>query len=175
MKRLLLLRHAKTEQVNKDTPADAERQLTERGRNDAPRVGRAMREKGYKPDLILCSPSTRTRQTLELANAELQSPAKTEFVDAIYAAGAQKLISLFRGIPDSAGSAMVVGHNPGFEDCAALLVDEKKSRREKTDSSGEKFPTSAVAVVDFDIPYWKELSAHSGSLVDFIRPKDLES
>jgi phosphohistidine phosphatase len=174
MKRLLLLRHAKTEQVNKDTPADAERQLTERGRNDAPMVGRALREKGYKPDLILCSPSMRTRQTLELTNAELQSSAKIEFVEAIYAAGAQKLLALFRGIPDSAASAMVVGHNPGFEDCAALLVDEKRSKLEKTGSGGEKFPTSAVAVLDFDIQHWKELVAHSGSLIDFIRPKDLK-
>ncbi len=173
MKRLLLLRHAKTEQANKDTPADAERQLTERGRNDAPKVGRAIREKGYKPDLILCSPSTRTRQTLELANAELQSSAKIEFVDTIYAAGAQKLMSLFRATSDSAASIMAVGHNPGFEDCAALLIDEKRSGRKKMGSEGEKFPTSAVAVLDFDIQHWKNLAAHSGQLTDFIRPKDL--
>src|SRR5689334_2765357 len=86
MKRVFLFRHAKTEQVNKDTPADAARALTERGRKDSPRVGRAMREKGYQPDLILCSTSTRTRQTWEFANAELHSTAKVEFVEELYAA-----------------------------------------------------------------------------------------
>src|SRR4029077_13619038 len=117
VKRLFLLRHAKTERANKDTPADAERALTERGRAEACAVGREMRKRSYAPDLILCSPSRRTRQTLELANAEIGSAAKVEYIPAIYAAGARQLMALFQGLPDAAREPLVIGHNPGFEDC----------------------------------------------------------
>jgi phosphohistidine phosphatase len=171
MKRLYLLRHAKTEQANKDTPADVSRVLTETGRRDAPKVGCAMRVKAYFPDLILCSPSARTRQTLQLANAELRSPAPIEYVDAIYAAGANRLLALFRGLQNNVQAALVVGHNPGFEDCVALLINPEEAL--DPTFAGEKFPTSALLVLDFDIGAWKELAPHIGKVVDFIRPKDL--
>jgi phosphohistidine phosphatase len=176
MKRLFLFRHAKTEQANKDTPADAARALTERGRKDSPRVGRAVREKGYQPDRILCSTSTRTRQTWEFANAELQSSAKVEFLESLYAAGAREIVQLLRGLPDNVKKPLLVGHNPGFEECAALLAQDSAdpAAHFRFDSIQEKFPTAAVAVFDFKIAHWKELAPHTGTLVDFIRPKDLE-
>ncbi|HEX3665955.1 MAG TPA: histidine phosphatase family protein [Rhizomicrobium sp.] len=170
MKRLYLLRHAKTEQANKDTPADASRMLTETGRRDAPKIGRAMRAKGYLPDLILCSPSTRTRQTLDLANTELRSAAPVEFVNAIYAASAARLLTLFQDLPE-VRAPLIVGHNPGFEDSAKLLISSKTAPGEER--AGEKFPTSALLVLDFAINAWKELVPRTGAVADFIRPKDL--
>ena len=176
MKRLFLFRHAKTEQVNKDTPADAARALTERGRKDSPRVGRAMREKGYQPDLILCSTSTRTRQTWEFGNAELHSTAKVEFVEELYAADAREIVQMIRQLPDSVKNPLLVGHNPGFEECAALLARDSKdpAAHFRFDSIQEKFPTAALVVLDFDIAHWKDLAPHTGILTDFIKPKDLE-
>lgn len=170
MKRLYLLRHAKTEQANKDTPADASRALTETGRKDAPKVGRAMRAKGYLPDLILCSPSTRTRQTLDLANTELHSTAPVEFVNVIYAASVPRLLTFFRSLPD-VSAPLIVGHNPGFEDSAKLLISSERALGEG--GAGEKFPTSALLVLDFGIDAWKDLTPHTGVVVDFICPKDL--
>jgi phosphohistidine phosphatase len=175
MKRLFLLRHAKTEQANKDTPADSERSLTERGRTDAPLVGRAMRGKGYVPDLILCSPSVRTRQTLELAQREFNGNARTEFVNAIYAASVRQLVQIIRDISDRARMPMLVGHNPGFEECAALLMSKSDAAAEGFDSNIEKFPTSALVVLDFSISHWKYIKPHTGKLVDFNRPKDLKN
>ena len=174
MKRLFLLRHAKTEQANKDTPADAERALTARGREDAPLVGRAMREKGYVPDLILCSPSVRTRQTLELAQREFGGDARVEFVNAIYAASVRQLLQIIRDIPDRARKPMLVGHNPGFEECAALLMNKSDAAATGFEPNGDKFPTSALIVFDFAVSHWKELKPHSGKLVDFIRPKEMK-
>ena len=169
MKRLFLMRHAKTEQANKDTPADAERALTERGRAEAPAVGRAMHKRGYEPDLILCSPSRRTRQTLELANAELGSTAKVQYDSVIYAAGARQLLVLFRKLTDEVQQPLVVGHNPGFEDCLSLLPQTPQVQA----GGGDKFPTGALAVLQFEVSAWRELSPHSGTLVEFIRPKEL--
>jgi phosphohistidine phosphatase len=176
MKRLLLLRHAKTEDINKDTPADRERVLTERGRRDAPRIGRAMDVKGYLPHLILCSPSTRTRQTLELAAAEFGENVPTRFVEEIYNARASELIELIRDVPTDVSRLLLVGHNPGFEDVARTLV--KKSVDPETRALAamlkEKFPTCALAVVDFDIEDWSDIAPSTGELRDFTRPKDLD-
>ena len=176
MKRVFLLRHAKAEQANKDTPADSERPLTERGRKDAPLVGLAMREKGYSPDLILCSPSTRTRETLELAQGQFDGKAHVEFVEELYAASARKVAQIIRELPDKARKPLLVGHNPGFEECASLLAgksDDPKAHA-RFNSLTEKFPTSALAVLDFDVAQWKDVESHSGALIDFIRPKDLK-
>lgn len=175
MKRLLLLRHAKTEQADKDTPADSERRLTEHGREDAVLVGRAMRTKGYSADLILCSPSRRTQQTLELASSEWDVRAKAEIVSSIYAASAERLIRLFQGLPDSAGQVLVIGHNPGLEDAAGLLAADNRNSGPYTDELDEKFPTGALAVFDFDIARWAELAPQSGTLVDFIQPEAMKS
>jgi phosphohistidine phosphatase len=176
MKRLLLLRHAKTEDINKDTPADRERVLTERGRRDAPRVGRAMDVKGYVPDLILCSPSTRTRQTLELAAAEFGGDVPTEFVEEIYDARASELMGLLRDLPANVARPLLVGHNPGFEDLARALVKKsgEPGARALVAALKEKFPTCALAVIDFDIENWDRLAPSTGELHDFIRPKDLD-
>lgn len=171
MKRLFLLRHAKTEQADKDTPADADRVLTERGRSDAPLVGREMRKKGYQPDLILCSPSARTRQTLELAMEEFGGSPEIRTVDSIYAAGARDIVALVRKLPRAVERPMIVGHNPSFEEAAVLLVGEAGAA--KFDSFGEKFPTAALAVIDFDTDDWKTVEPGEGELADFIKPKDL--
>jgi phosphohistidine phosphatase len=176
MKRLFLLRHAKTEQSNKDTPADAARALTERGRKDARRIGEAMRQKGYEPDLILCSPSQRTRETLELADGDLETGVKTDFVEDLYAASARDIVQLLRQLPAAVRKPLLVGHNPGFEDCAALLAGKAGDSvaRARFNSLTEKFPTAALVVLDFDVAKWKDLAPHTGALADFIRPKDLE-
>ena len=175
MKRLFLLRHAKAEQANKDTPADCERPLTGRGRSDASLVGEAMRKKGYSPDLILCSPSVRTRETLELAQSEFGGKARAEFLEALYAASARKIAQIVRDLPENARKPLLVGHNPGFEECAALLMNKSEAATKRFDSNVEKFPTCALVVLDFDISLWKDVKPHTGKLADFIRPKDLRT
>ena len=67
-RRLLLLRHAKSAWPDL---ADSERPLNDRGRRDAPAMGRWLRDKGYVPDLVLCSTAQRTRDTWALVAGEL--------------------------------------------------------------------------------------------------------
>jgi phosphohistidine phosphatase len=175
MKRLLLLRHAKSEQAKKDTPEDRERALTDRGRQDAPRIGRYMRTKGYMPDIILCSPSARTRQTLELADLGKTGDGIVEFSEKLYLATAQQIIELLRGLPEGIQRPLVVGHNPGMEECAASLIAKSSDPklRARFESLKEKFPTAALAVLEFKFSNWKHLESGSGRLVDFVRPRDL--
>ena len=78
-RQLMLLRHAKAE-LGGPGMTDFERPLAGRGRKAAARMGRYLAENGLAPDLVLCSPARRTRETWEIASAALP-PAETRFQD----------------------------------------------------------------------------------------------
>jgi phosphohistidine phosphatase len=174
VKRLLLLRHGKAEGSAAD---DAHRVLIARGEKDSARMGRFLRDDVYIPDLVLCSTATRTRQTLERMLPELGQPKpRIEYLSELYLAEPEVILAAIRRAPDKCASLMVVGHNPGLEQCALALVEiplEKKLRR-RYDVMDEKFPTCALAVIDFDVARWSDVREGNGDLDAFVRPKDLE-
>jgi len=173
VKRLLLLRHAKAERGGAD---DLKRVLDKRGIKDSARMGRFLHEDIYIPELILCSNSTRTRETLEHLLPELGATPKIEYLAELYLAEPELILALIRKAPDSAGSLMIVGHNPGLEHCALALasVPLERKLRKRYDAMDEKFPTCALAVIDFAIEAWRDVVPGLGELDAFVRPKDLE-
>jgi phosphohistidine phosphatase len=172
MKRLYLLRHAKAVPAD---PAldDHARQLTVRGMHDAGAMARYIRKNGFAPDLLLVSTSARTRQTAELVLREIK--AEVEYSDGLYLATPGKILGLIQAVPNAVDALMVVGHNPGMEELAARLAREPVRRKERArrDVLEEKFPTAALAVLDFDENKWRDLKPGEGTLADFVRPKDL--
>lgn len=150
--------------------------MNDRGRDAAAFMGRYMRKKKYVPALVLCSTSTRTRETLDLLLSELEASPQVRYEDALYLAEWPKLLEVVRGIPDATSPVMLVGHNPGTEQLAAALTGQPKTeaRRAFVDAMGEKFPTAALAVIDFRGEEWKSVRPGSGRLKNFIRPKDLD-
>jgi len=172
MKRLYLLRHAKAVPAD---PAleDHDRELTVRGMHDAGAMARYMRKNGFIPDLILSSSAARTRQTTELVLREIA--ARTDYRESLYLAEAGKILMLVQAAPQSVAGTMVVGHNPGLEDLANLLAREPVRRKERVrrDVLEEKFPTAALAVLDFDVEKWRDIRPGEGALADFVRPRDL--
>jgi phosphohistidine phosphatase len=173
VKRLLLLRHAKAERGGAD---DLKRVLDKRGVKDSARIGRFLRGDAYIPDLILCSNATRTRQTLEHLLPELGAAPKVDYLTELYLPEPEVILSLIRRAPDRAGSLMIVGHNPGLEQCALALasVPLERKLRKRYDVMDEKFPTCALAVIDFQIALWRDVVPGLGELDAFVRPKDLE-
>jgi phosphohistidine phosphatase len=174
VKRLLLLRHAKAE------PADAgiedhERDLTARGRDDAAKLGRYIEKCGYAPDLVLASTARRTVETVGQATDALASPQRIDYLEALYLAEPDVILSVIRLAPDKMGCVMVAGHNPGLERLATALAREPVMRKERDrfDLIEEKFPTAALAVLDFDVGRWRDVAPAQGKLVDFVRPRDL--
>src|SRR5215213_10317752 len=114
MKTLLLMRHAKSDWAD-ESLRDFDRRLAERGERDAPRMAKALKERGPLPEVIISSPAARARQT---ARAVIQAgglAARLELDGAIYEASTSELMSLVRKISDADTCAMLVGHNPGFE------------------------------------------------------------
>ncbi|HEX4861396.1 MAG TPA: histidine phosphatase family protein [Rhizomicrobium sp.] len=173
MKRLLLLRHAKAE---RETADDAKRRLEKRGEKDSARMGRFLREDVYIPDTILCSSSVRTRETVKLLLPELGALPNVQYLSELYLAEPEVVLSLVRRASDRSGVLMVVGHNPGLEQLALALasVPLEKKLRKRYDAMDEKFPTCALAVIDFDVARWADASPGRGELDAFVRPKDFE-
>lgn len=173
MKRLFLLRHAKA--VSGDPKSgDHNRVLNERGRRDAPRMAGEMRQRRYLPDSVLCSTASRTVETWALMAPELDAIPDVKYLDGLYLAPWTSLLGIVRR-SGHGRSVLVVGHNPGLEELGLALAREPHSERERMrlDALNAKFPTSALAVLDFDIENWKELEPATGKLTDIVRPKDL--
>ena len=174
MKRLLLLRHAKAIPGTTKT-GDHGRPLNERGRLDAPRMGIAMQHKRYLPDRVLCSTAQRTLETWEHVAPELDDKPDVSFSDELYLAPWKLIANLVRALPKTVNIALVIGHNPGLEECARALARKPRSDDERTrlDMLTEKFPTGALAVLDFEGDAWREVAPNAGALIDFLRPRGL--
>jgi phosphohistidine phosphatase len=173
MKRLYLLRHAKAAQAEPGGD-DHARALTVRGIADAEAMARYLRKNGAKPERVLISTSARTVQTADLVLRELEGP-RADYRDGLYLAPSAKIMTALKALPAKLSEVMVVGHNPGLEELAALLAREpvRRKERERRGELDEKFPTAALVVLDFDIARWKDLKPGSAKLADFVRPKDL--
>jgi phosphohistidine phosphatase len=173
MKRLLLLRHAKASQ-DVEAGGDHARELTARGRKDASAMGAFLQAQGLIPNMVLCSSAARTVETWELVARELGAAPKVEFRDLLYLASAKKIQSFVRAA-DDAPTLLVIGHNPGMEDCATALARKPRDKDEtaRAEQMKTKFATCALALLEFDIARWKDIAAGTGVLVEFIAPKDI--
>jgi phosphohistidine phosphatase len=161
-RRLIIVRHAVAAQDAPGGGGDRERQLTERGEEDARAAGRRLLAADIGVDRILCSPAARTRATAQLI-AEVIGvvPGCIDYEPAIYNAGRDQLLDLIAGVPTEVNRLMLVGHNPGLSDLADALSPEPMPG----------LPTSGIAVVDLALTEWHDLSAeHSALAYQFLTP-----
>jgi phosphohistidine phosphatase len=175
MRRLMLLRHAKTEN---DAPSgrDQDRRLDDRGRKDAAEIGGFIADHPPFPDCVLVSPAVRAHQTWELAWAamkDLVPPPRVELAPDLYGADPAQLLQSIREVSAvDPQRLMVVGHNPGMHELALALTDggDTAGRRALADN----LPTSGLAVFDFATDDWSDVAFRRGRLVLFVSPKLLK-
>jgi phosphohistidine phosphatase len=167
MRRLLLLRHAKTERPEPGE-RDRDRKLTKRGRADAPAIGAYMAHHGLIPDLAIVSPAKRAQETWELVGAAFAKTPKTVNDERVYNAGPKELVELI-GETRAARSLVVVGHNPGLHDLAVRLIasGDVEARERIT----EGLPTSGLVIIDLPFEDWSKLHANGGRLERFVSPR----
>lgn len=166
MRRLILLRHAKS-----DWPAgvaDQERPLATRGREAAPVMGRYLATERLIPDHVVVSPARRTQETWDLVAAELPVDIRHRIDGRIYNAKAESLLSVIRDTPSAARNLLLIGHNPGLAELAGHLTghgDRFAFARIKT-----KYPTCGLAILDFPVESWAGVAKARGKLDRFVTP-----
>ena len=172
MRRLMLLRHAKTET---DAPSgqDRDRRLDDRGRSDAGEVGRWIADNPPFPDLVLVSSAVRAQQTWNLVWEAMKDRVPSPDVETlgeIYGAEPAELLQIVRMASSSdPGRLMLVGHNPGLHELALMLAGhgDKAARKALEDN----LPTSGLAILEFDTDDWNDVAFRRGTLAQFVSPK----
>lgn len=172
MLRLLILRHARA--VPHDETHDRERKLTAAGRDDAARTGRVMRERGFAPHLVLCSPAARTFETWQAVAGELGIKPVLELRDELYDAPAGTILACLQAVQKGISPVLYVGHNPGLERFTRLMTRPPATadERARAQTLAKEFPTAALAVLDLAAVAWTDIAPGEGVLADFLVPAD---
>jgi phosphohistidine phosphatase len=167
---LCLLRHAKSSWEDASMQ-DFDRPLARRGEEAAPRMGAYMAAEGIEPQLILCSPATRARQTLDLVLPKLAGDPSLEFEDGLYLASSSGLLARIRKVRANVKCLMLVGHDPGMHGLAVELAGQ--GRPEDLHRLANKFPTAGLAVITFGLAHWSQVKPKAGELATFTSPRRL--
>jgi phosphohistidine phosphatase len=160
MKTLLLLRHAKSSWKTGNVK-DFDRPLNQRGLKAAPQVGKSLRKRKLKLDLVLSSPAERARQTAQLVLESARLNVELRYDERIYEAGAARLLEVVSQIEDGANVAVLVGHNPGLEDLLKVLTGEERH-----------LSTAALACIELNVEKWSKVRAGIGRLEWLAKPKE---
>jgi len=171
MRRLLLLRHAKSSWAD-PKQQDFDRPLNARGTSAAKAVASFFSVTNLQPDLVLSSAALRARATLAHLVPALARDTRILIERRLYMASAAKLLERVQEIDDDAGTVLMIGHNPGLERLARMLAGSGKD--DDLAALGAKFPTAALAVLEFGAAHWRDIAKGSGKLTEFLSPRDLD-
>lgn len=171
MRTLLLLRHAKS---SWDDPGlkDIDRPLAPRGLKAAPLMASYFTTKGLRPDFVLCSPAARARQTWSLVARSLGGKIEVKELQGLYLGPPSRLLEVVRRLPDAATCALLLGHNPGMQHLA-LALSGPRSKPKALEKLRRKFPTAALAEIEFEAAAWADVARGDGRLKSLVWPKDL--
>ena len=162
MKTLFLLRHAKSSWKDETLP-DFERPLNRRGKRAAENIGKYFKTSTIRPELIVCSPSERTRETVEIVLKTARWTTEVRYDQRIYEAPAQRLAEVVSQIDNDRKVAMLVGHNPGLEELLLLFT-----------GNTEVMPTGAIAKLLLKTTKWATAFEKRATLDWLVRPRDLD-
>jgi len=160
MKTILFFRHGKSDW---DAPFDHdhERPLAKRGRKAAKATGRYLSQIGVIPDGIVSSTALRARDTVSIASEAGAWNAQIRESQALYGASPEQIIKVIQSEPDTTERLMLVGHEPTWSETAGMLIGQGNIR----------FPTGAVARIDFGVDSWSAVRFGEGEMVFLVPPK----
>jgi phosphohistidine phosphatase len=164
MKRVVIVRHAKA--VPYGYEDDFNRYLTERGKNDAALVSKALKNQGIVPDIMISSPAKRALKTARIFadNLEIERNQIIENEDIYDGLTTSEFLELIQSLTDEAGTVFFFGHNPGFHFFVNNLLKDNVN----------EMPTCSTVGIDFNVNFWKKVEARTGDLAFRITPKMLK-
>jgi phosphohistidine phosphatase len=163
--RLILMRHAKSSWAEPNQ-RDLDRPLNKRGRRAAALIGGWLKHQGHRPDQALVSSARRAQETWAGVVAAAGA-APTAYAPELYHATPESMLAVLR--QGTGATLLMLGHQPGIGPFARRLLAQPPD-----DPDFEKYPTAAVAIIDFDAPSWADVGWERGRLVDFVVPRALE-
>lgn len=162
MKKLIIVRHAKTEQLYDYSKTDFERKLLPKGKKDSELISKILIDKDITPDKIITSTAKRAMQTAKIfakqMNFDSNCISTEQFIYDGYTTG--DMINYLSGFDNKLNSIMLVGHNPDIGNFTSKLVSAEIWH----------FPTCCASVVSFDVESWKEIEVNNGILDLHIHP-----
>lgn len=162
MKVLLLLRHAKSSWKNPELP-DHDRPLNNRGKKDAPRMGKVLVKEGLVPGIIISSPAIRARTTAEKVAKSSNYEGKIAIESSLYGGGYEAYLDVLRHQPDTYQTVLMVGHNPDIETLLQTLTGNEI-----------RMSTCSIALVNIHVDKWVNLTdGIKAELGKVWRPKEL--
>ena len=171
MKTVYLLRHAKA-MPGSFLEDDFERTLNDKGRQRADLIGQYMKDHDMVPEVILSSSAARTAETTERLLPFLGKDVTVQKMRSLYLARASHILSEIWRLDDDTHSTLVVGHNPGIHELAYILTANRSSAEALEIQS--KFPTAALAVLEFNAHIWGQVDRQTGALTDVVFPSKIE-
>lgn len=161
MKKLFIIRHAKSDWGDENLD-DFDRPLNEKGIKDCALVGKYLKQKNKKIDIILSSPALRAHTTAKLLAKELdfnKNIMQNQYIYEPFVAAIQELISY---IHDDNDTAILVGHNPGVSTLAYMLCDSR-----------EELKTASIVEISFSCDSWMDVNKNNATFISYTKPKDL--
>ena len=163
-KTILIVRHAKSSWDFAEL-SDHDRPLNNRGKRDAPRIGKKLLEEGLTPKLIISSSAVRAYSTAKKVAKGCAYDGEIIVDSSLYGSGYQKYLDALKNQNDKNDMIMLVGHNPYSEQLLETLTGKMIT-----------MPTCAVACVRLSIRMWNDVNAQTkGELLNLLRPKELNS
>lgn len=167
-KRLFLLRHALAMPAG-SSAEDSARPLAPKGEEDATALGLYMAQKGYLPDLILCSTAKRTQQTLQNLQKKLETPA-ARFLKILYTGRTGDLLSEIQKAEDDKNSILIVAHNPSIYELAVLLGGTGKESLLQRLCDG--YRPATLTVLGCPCAHWADIQPQENEVIDLVDPLD---
>jgi phosphohistidine phosphatase len=163
MKRVIIVRHAKAVPYGYDD--DFTRDLTDRGVNDAQRVGKELKKMGITPDTMISSPANRAIQTALIfaENLDFNKKRIVEIENIYHGLTTSEFLGLIQNLPVDFKTAFFFGHNPGFHYFVNNLLEYFR----------DEMPTCSTVAIDFNVDSWKKVAARTGKKAFHLVPKEL--
>jgi phosphohistidine phosphatase len=166
MKKLILVRHAKTEQIYDYSQSDFERKLLPRGHKDAKLIAKELKEKLIIPDLFITSKAKRARETAnifaECLGYNKDDVRKEQFIYDGYTTA--DMLQYLAQFDDKYKTIIIFGHNPDIASFTVNLLSDNLWH----------FPTSCTTVVRFSVDSWKDIEPRKGEVAAYMYPKQFK-
>lgn len=163
MKRLFLLRHGKAGLGS----TDFNRPLAPRGESDAFWLGQYLMKNDLWPDRVFCSSAARAQGTFNHLQQGVNRPLVAEYRDDLYLASPSLITKIIHRLSPDISSVMIIAHNPGLSELFQQLHQSPSQNKHS-----QKYPTCALAILDFKVQSWKDMKSNLGQLYRLVIPSD---